>query len=92
MQHPRHAPHDATRRVSFDVLASAPLPQSSLTDAPALAAQLQSLARGALARRADGSETLDGRARAYGAMLVTCAACHVPLNQTGPASKTGTTP
>ncbi len=60
----------------LEVVAGTPLPISPATDAPALAAQLQALARRALVLQREGAETLDERARLYGEMLVTCAACH----------------
>ena len=66
-------------RAGLDVLAATPVPFSPGTDAPALAAQLQERARSALAKYIDGSETLDERARLYGEMLATCAACHRSL-------------
>jgi hypothetical protein len=64
------------------VLADSPLPFGPLTDAPALATQLQRRAREQLDARA---MTLpDGRATAYGEMLVTCAACHSSLHVVTP--------
>lgn len=62
-------------RLGVEVLAKSPLPFSSLTDAPALAARLQSYAQHELANQT--SESLEERARVYGEMLVTCAACHL---------------
>lgn len=44
-------------------------------DAPALGAQLQSLAQRLIASQT--TDSLDERARTYGEMLVTCAACHL---------------
>lgn len=66
-------------RAGLDVLATTPLPFPPTTDAPALAKRLQDLARTALEKHVDGSETLAERARLYGEMLVTCAACHRTL-------------
>lgn len=65
----------------LDVLASTPLPFTPITDAPALAAHLQELARSALAKQKEGAETLEDRARVYGEILVTCAACHSSIKQ-----------
>ena len=62
-------------RLGLNVLATTPLPFSPLTDAPALAAQLQSYAQHAIATQT--TESLEERAREYGEMLVTCAACHL---------------
>jgi mono/diheme cytochrome c family protein len=57
------------------VLAATPLPFSVVdADKVALAQQLQRFATTALATRT--TDTLDDRTRAYGEMLVTCAACH----------------
>lgn len=71
------APTDGSWRTGMEVLAATPLPYSPVTDAPLLANRLQALARGALGH--DPTETLDDRARTYGELLVTCAACHRTL-------------
>ncbi len=65
----------------LEVLSATPLPYSPITDAPALAARLQRLARTALTAHRDQTETLDERGRLYGEMLVTCAACHQKLKR-----------
>lgn len=61
-------------RAGLSVISRTPLPYSPVTDAPLLAKALQDRANQAL-RDADSAK-LDDRARAYGEMLVTCAACH----------------
>jgi cytochrome c553 len=66
-------------RIGLDVLSRTPPPFSPLTDAPALADNLQERARKALAARA--TETLEERATTYGEILVTCAACHTTLGK-----------
>jgi hypothetical protein len=63
-------------RLGLDVLAVTPLPFSDRPGAPRFAQRLHDLAREALIDLESGSETLPGRAHAYGEMLVTCAACH----------------
>lgn len=68
-------------RDGLDVIVATPVPMTPATDAPAIAARLQVLARRALAIQRDGTETLDERARLYGEMLVTCAACHATLKK-----------
>ena len=55
-----------------------PLPFSPLTDAPQLAADLQKRAADQLETRATTS--LEERGRAYGEILVRCAACHATLH------------
>jgi hypothetical protein len=70
----------------LEILASSPLPFTTLTEAPALATRLQQLASDALARHRDQSETLDSRTAAYGEMLVTCSACHSSL-QASPVAR-----
>jgi cytochrome c553 len=69
-------PSDRSWRAGLDVLASTPLPLSPLTDAPSLATHLQELARGAPGTHGGPAELIEDRARLYGEMLVTCAACH----------------
>ena len=62
-------------RAGLDVLAATPLPWSTAdSDRVALARQLQRLAD--QARQTQGADRLDERARLYGEILVTCAACH----------------
>jgi hypothetical protein len=63
-------------RSGLDVLAGAPLPFSDRPGAPWFAQRLHDIAREALVDLETGSETLPGRADAYGEMLVTCAGCH----------------
>jgi hypothetical protein len=66
---------DEPWRAGLDVLASTPLPFSALQgDRPLLARQLQQLAD--TARKRGKTDGIDDRVRAYGEMLVTCAACH----------------
>ncbi len=67
-------------RAGLDVLVATPLPYSSLTDAPALAAQLQALAHTAIDEQIDLTDPVSERARMYGEMLVTCAGCHRSLD------------
>ena len=71
-------PDDDRWAAGLDVLAATPLPFTPLTDAPALAAGLRELARAQLANRS--ATGLDDRARAYGEILVMCAACHTSLH------------
>ena len=64
-------------RAGLDVLAEAPLPWPTLAgDRAGLARRLQQLAD--QARRA-AKDDLDERARRYGEILVTCAACHASV-------------
>lgn len=68
---------DAHWRAGLDVLAVTPLPWSNLdADRVALAKQLQSVATRARTQPAP----IDERARIYGELLVTCAACHAIPN------------
>ena len=73
------APSSSSWRSGLDVLAVTPLTFAPVSDAAALGAQLQQLARSARTKLRDGSETLDDRSRFYGEMLVTCAACHTSM-------------
>lgn len=66
------AASDEHWRAGLYVLATSPLPRSS-THAPQLATRLQEQARAALEA---GAMSVDGRASAYGAILVTCKNCH----------------
>jgi cytochrome c553 len=73
---------DEAWRAGLDVLAGSPLPASELgSDRVAIAHRLQRLAREARTRTGDTDVT--ARARAYGDILVTCAACHAqrPANE-----------
>jgi mono/diheme cytochrome c family protein len=70
-------PVDASWRAGLEVLSTTPLPFSRLTDAPLLASHLQKRATEALVP--DATDSIDARARAYGELLVTCAACHQTL-------------
>lgn len=70
-------PDDDRWRRGLEVLAATPQPFMRLTEAPGFARRLAQLARDQLATRA--TTLLDDRARAYGEMLVTCAACHSSL-------------
>jgi hypothetical protein len=65
---------DAAWYGGLEVLATTPPPTSSREDTLALGTLLRRRARDAQAMRA--METLDDRARVYGEILVTCAACH----------------
>jgi cytochrome c553 len=66
---------DDTWRAGLDVLAASPLPWAKAdTERQALAQQLQRQARDA--QKTQATDRLDDRARAYGDILVTCAACH----------------
>ncbi|HTR50364.1 MAG TPA: hypothetical protein VMJ10_06620 [Kofleriaceae bacterium] len=66
---------DEPWRAGLDVLAQAPLPWSAADrDRTALAKQLRELAD--RARHRGATETIEDRARTYGDLLVTCAACH----------------
>ncbi len=67
--------NDETWRAGLDVLAATPLPWSKISaDREALAHRLQQLADEA--RRTQATDQLRDRAREYGDILVTCAACH----------------
>ncbi|MEO7736174.1 MAG: hypothetical protein ABIY55_34770 [Kofleriaceae bacterium] len=60
----------------LDVLATTPLPWPKIgSERAALASRLRQLA--SRAKRVSGTE-LEARARIYGEILVTCAACHAP--------------
>ncbi|HUJ61300.1 MAG TPA: hypothetical protein VLX92_22505 [Kofleriaceae bacterium] len=66
---------DEPWRAGLDVLAQAPLPWSAAdADRAALAKRLHELAD--RSRQLGATDTTDERARAYGEILVTCAACH----------------
>ena len=66
---------DESWRGGLDVLAATPLPWSAADgDRAALAKRLQQLASDA--RQAQATDQLRDRARAYGEILATCAACH----------------
>ena len=66
---------DEAWRAGLDVLAATPLPFSSVEkDRVLLAQQLQRLADEA--RHTQATDQLRDRARAYGEILATCAACH----------------
>jgi mono/diheme cytochrome c family protein len=78
-------PIDESWRAGLQVLSTTPLPFSRLTDAPVLASHLQKRAAEALIP--DATDGVADRARAYGEMLVTCAACHSTLK--GPAGAEG---
>lgn len=66
---------DEAWRAGLDVLASAPLPSSELGgERAAIAHRLQQLADAA--RKAQATDQLRDKAREYGDILVTCAACH----------------
>ncbi|MGE5182170.1 MAG: hypothetical protein ACM31C_08910 [Acidobacteriota bacterium] len=66
---------DESWRAGLDILAATPLPFADKTDERApLAAKLQQLARDATQTQA--TDQLRDRARWYGDMLATCAACH----------------
>jgi hypothetical protein len=71
-------PDDDRWKRGLEVLAATPQPFMRLTEAPGFARRLQQLARDQLAARA--TTGIDDRARAYGEMLVTCAACHSSLH------------
>ncbi|HET9620575.1 MAG TPA: hypothetical protein VFP84_04340 [Kofleriaceae bacterium] len=73
-------PADDRWQLGLRVLAETPLPFTTRTDAPMLAAHLQEVARAQLAPGA--SQDAAARAAAYGEMLVTCAACHTSLHAT----------
>ncbi len=65
---------DARWRRGLAVLADAPLPSALLSDASHSAETLQVYARDQLDMR--GATSIEGRARAYGEMLILCARCH----------------
>ena len=67
-------------RAGLDVLAAAPFPFSSADgDRQALAKRLQQLAIDA--KQLQATDQLRDRARAYGEILTTCAACHTGKGQ-----------
>ena len=68
---------DAAWSAALDVLASTPAPWESADDVAGHAKHLRQLANDA--RDKQGTETLDGRAAAYGEIMIACAACHATL-------------
>jgi cytochrome c553 len=67
--------NDETWRAGLDVLSATPLPWSKISaEREALAHRLQQLADDA--RKTQATDQLRDRARSYGEILVTCAACH----------------
>jgi mono/diheme cytochrome c family protein len=70
---------DVHWRAGLGVLSASPLPYVPTTDAPRLAKSLQARANQAL--RDTPTDSIDERARVYGEMLVTCAACHSTLKR-----------
>ena len=65
---------DDAYRAGLDVLAVTPLPFKQVSEQAGLARQLQRAAE--QARKTMAKDDVDERARRYGEMLVTCAACH----------------
>lgn len=70
-------------RAGLEVLAKSPMPPSTQPRAGKLADRMHLVATDALIHLEDQSETLEGRAKAYGEILVTCAGCHA-TPQPGP--------
>jgi cytochrome c553 len=71
---------DAPWQDGLGVLATTPLPASTVGNASSLATRLQGLANDAISQHGNQTETLDSRTAMYGEMLATCAACHSSMH------------
>jgi hypothetical protein len=65
----------------LEVLATSPMPVTTLPSAPGVASRLQQQANEAIASHREQTETLDTRTTMYGEMLITCSGCHRALEE-----------